>query len=60
MVEAFALQKPLAFFNKNFWHYSDISVWNVNEMLTNDVVSFEQQGPGLQILIKMFIKILRA
>ena len=24
---------------------SDIKVWNFNEMLTNDIVSFEQPGP---------------
>ena len=45
MREAFALQKPLRFFNKKYWHISDINVWNSNEMLTNDVVSFEQPGP---------------
>ena len=39
MREAFAMQK--------YWHILDINVWNFNEALTNDVVSFEQQGPGL-------------
>ena len=39
------------FFNKKYWHISDINVWNFNETLTNDVVSFEQPGPGqLKIL----------
>ena len=27
----------------------DINIWNFNEMLTNDVVSFEQPGPELGI-----------
>ena len=30
------------FFNKKYWHISDINIWNLNETLTNDVVSFEQ------------------
>ena len=29
------------------WCISDINVCNFNERLTNDVVSFEQPGPGL-------------
>ena len=33
------------FFNKKYWHILDINVWNFNETLTNDVVSFEQPGP---------------
>ena len=33
------------FFNKKYWQISDIKVWNLNETLTNDVVSFEQPGP---------------
>ena len=32
-------------FNKNYLQISDINVWNFNETLTNDVVSFEQPGP---------------
>ena len=43
----FALQKLLTFLNKTFWHFSDINVWNFNETLTNDVISFEQPAPGL-------------
>ena len=35
------------FFNKKYWHIWDINVWNFNETLTNDVVSFEQAGPVL-------------
>ena len=47
MREAFALQKLLTFFNKKYWQILDIDVWKFNEMLTNDIVSFEQPGPGL-------------
>ena len=47
MREAFALQKLLTFFNKKYWQIQDINVWNFNETLTNDVVSFEQPGPGV-------------
>ena len=39
------------FFNKKYWHISDISVWKFNETLTNDVVSFEQLGPDLSIKV---------
>ena len=37
------------FFNKKYWHIWDISVWNFNESLTNDVVSFEQPGLDLKV-----------
>ena len=30
-----------------YWHNLNINVWNFNEMLTNDVVSFEQTDPDL-------------
>ena len=46
---AFALQKLLTFFRQKYWRISDINVWNFNETLTNDVVSFEQPGPELQV-----------
>ena len=36
MREAFALH----------WHIWEINFWKFNETLTNDVVSFEQPGPG--------------
>ena len=45
MGEAFALQKLLSFFQQKYWHILEINVWNFNETLTNDVVSFEQLGP---------------
>ena len=31
------------FFNKTFWHISDINTWSFNETLINEVVSFERQ-----------------
>ena len=34
------------FFNKKYWGIWDINVWNFNVLLTNNVVSFEQPGPG--------------
>ena len=46
MREAFALQKLLTFFQQKYGHIWDINVWNFNETLTNDIVSFEQPGPG--------------
>ena len=44
MREAFALL--LTFFQHKYWHISDINMWNFNETLTNNIVSFEQPGPG--------------
>ena len=46
MRDAFALQKLLTFLQQKYWRISDIDVLNFNETLTNDVVSFEQPGPG--------------
>ena len=40
------------FSNKKYWQISDINVWKFNEMLTNDIVSFEQPGPDLCITIR--------
>ena len=40
-----------SFFNKKYWHVSDINIWNFNEILTNDFVSFER----LQCLPRFFI-----
>ena len=34
------------FFNKKYWQISAINILNFNDMLTNDVVSFEQSGPA--------------
>ena len=46
MREAFALQMLLTFFPQKYWHIWEINFWKFNETLTNDVVSFEQPGPG--------------
>ena len=42
---AFALQKLLTFFQQKISAYLRITI-NFNESLTNDIVSFEQLGPG--------------
>ena len=47
MREAFALQKFLTFITEKYWRMLDINIWNFNEMMTNDVISFEQPGLGL-------------
>ena len=46
MREAFVLQSFSHFVNKKYLRIKDINIWNFNETLTNDVVSFEQPGPG--------------
>ena len=33
------------------WHISDTNIRNFNEMLTNDVICFEQLGPELRLLL---------
>ena len=44
--DAFALQKLLTFIQQKILaFFLNISIWNFNETLTNDVVSFEQPGP---------------
>ena len=43
------MQKLLTIFQQKISAYLHINV-NFNELLTNDVVSFEQLGPGVQIL----------
>ena len=43
----FALQKLLTFFFSKKFQYICVSLYvNFNESLTNDIVSFEQLGPG--------------
>ena len=44
---AFALQKLLTFFQQKNQHICVSLIVNFNESLTNDVVSFEQLGPGV-------------
>ena len=53
MREAFALQKRLKLFQQKYWHIWDINVWNFNVSLTNDVVRFEQSGPGLSLSLSL-------
>ena len=50
MRKAFALQKLLTFFQHKILAY--LRYWRLkfNVLLTNDVVSFEQPGPGVLIL----------
>ena len=45
MCVAFALQKLLTFFSKKFQHICVSLDVNFNELLTNDIVSFEQLDP---------------
>ena len=40
------------FFDKKYWHVLDIHIWNFNEMLTYDIVSFEQPGQEHYLLLK--------
>ena len=44
-----ALQKLLTFFQQKFQHICVSLDVNFNDSLTNDIVSFEQLGPGLYI-----------
>ena len=54
MIEAFAQQKPLTFFQQKILAcIRYIDVWKFNEMLTNDVVSFEQPSQVLQVTGKI-------
>ena len=43
------MQKLLTFFQQKISAYLRITQLNFNESLTNDVVSFEQLGPGFGI-----------
>ena len=47
MWESFAVQRILTFFQQKWQCICNINVWNFNETLTNDVVSFEQLAPVL-------------
>ena len=35
-------------FQQKYWQISDINILNLNDTLTNDVVSFDQLGPDVQ------------
>ena len=43
------------FSTKKYWHIWDINVWNFNVSLTNDVVSFEQPGPGILLFLRFLL-----
>ena len=40
------MQKLLTFFQQNITVYATFTDQSFNDMLTNDIVSFEQLGPG--------------
>ena len=44
------MQKPLTFFSKNISVYAIFNDQSFNDTLTNNIVTFEQLGPGLWIL----------
>ena len=46
MWEAFANAKLLTFFSKNISVYAIFNDQSFNDTLTNDIISFEQLGPG--------------
>ena len=41
------------FFNKKYWYIWDNNIWNF-DTLTNDVVSFEQPGPGCDLDLRQW------
>ena len=45
------MQKLLTFFSKNISIYAIFDDQNITDMLTNDIVSFEQLGPGFSSLL---------
>ena len=57
MWEAFALQKLLTFFQQKKNQHICVSLnENFNKSLTNDVVSFEQLGPGQPVHLHSLIR----
>ena len=46
------MQKLLTFFSKNISIHALVNDQSLNDRLTNDIVSFEQLGPGFLILCK--------
>ena len=44
------MQKLLTFFKQNISLYAIFNDQSFNDMLTNDILSFEQLGSGVQIL----------
>ena len=55
MREAFALQKFLTYFQQKILElFQILTIWNFNETLTNNIVSFEPPGPDLHCLLRHF------
>ena len=53
------MHKLLTFFSTKLLAYMTyFNVLNFNETLTNDIVSFEQPGPGIQIDIQKSFRFL--
>ena len=48
------MQKLLTFFSKNISVYAIFNDQSFNDTLTNDIVSFEQLGPGNYNLLMSF------
>ena len=46
------------FFNKNISIYAIFNDQSFNDMLTNDIVSFEQLGPGLVFYLFLMFQLL--
>ena len=49
------MQKLLTFFSKNISVYAIFDDQNFNDMLTNDIVTFEQLGPGSTLFAKAYL-----
>ena len=49
------MQNLHTFFLQKYRCISDINIWNFNETLTNDVVSFEQPAPDLPKTLHMHL-----
>ena len=47
------MQKLLTFFSKNISVYAIFNNQSFNNMLTNDIVSFEQPGPGYKSYLNL-------
>ena len=49
------MQKLLTFFSKNISIYAIFNDQSFKDTLTNDIVSFEQMGPGVFSFVSVFI-----
>ena len=48
------MQKLLTVFSKNIRVYAIFNDQSLNDTLTNDIVSFEQLGPEIEIRTKLY------